>query len=246
MFIIHQKFNEISITKSTGFIPDSFLILAYPVYTFVYLIITLIFYYKKDDNTWPTILEQYLLYGLIILSPIVWDMVYHFLFSRGSIISSINVVVFLFLGILPLIGLDAADRFKNLIAISSLTEALKKKRKHLDPVSKFIHDEINKKRSSKFTSYRFTKALMYDESKLPISEWEKYFYRYRTNFSNIKKLVRIKIAIRLIMQGYLDRYSIEALSNDIGYRSRTSFYSAFEQIQNQTFPDFYNSFKSSD
>ena len=109
----------------------------------------------------------------------------------------------------------------------------------MDPISRFIAREISKGDSSIFTQVKFTKAMLYSESGFPVSQWEKYYHRNHGGFSDLKKFVRIKIALQLINNGYLDLYSIEALSNDIGYKSRTSFYSAFEQVQSQSFPEFY-------
>lgn len=232
-------YGDSSMMSSTGIMPDAYLFIAYPVYTTVYLALTLYHAYRDHDNSFPSISNEPLLYGLLLISPFVLDMAHHFIYGKGLIVRSLNIVLFILFGILPLIALDIRRKFNDIITVNSISKSIQGKEKNMDPISRFIAREINKGDKSIFTQEKFTKAMLYAESGFPVSQWEKYYHRNHGGFSDLKKFVRIKIALQLIKDGYLDLYSIEALSNDIGYKSRTSFYSAFEQVQSQSFSEFY-------
>jgi hypothetical protein len=57
----------------------------------------------------------------------------------------------------------------------------------------------------------------------PADQWENYFDVTGRGYVGLKKRVRIAVALTLIKDGFLNTYSVEALSKEIGYKSRTSF-----------------------
>ena len=50
------------------------------------------------------------------------------------------------------------------------------------------------------------------------------------SFADPKKKFRIEYAQRLIEQGFLEKHTVNSLSETIGYSSRTSFYSAYKAV----------------
>ena len=79
----------------------------------------------------------------------------------------------------------------------------------------------------------------------PADQWENYFDVTGRGYVGLKKRVRIAVALTLIKDGFLNTYSVEALSNEIGYKSRTSFYSCFEEITGSKFPEFRETLRKS-
>ncbi|HAW21291.1 MAG TPA: hypothetical protein DCX14_14010, partial [Flavobacteriales bacterium] len=49
----------------------------------------------------------------------------------------------------------------------------------------------------------------------------------------------------LIAQGALNDYSVDGLSQLIGYQSRTSFYSAFKEVEGMSFSEYRDTLSSS-
>ena len=78
-----------------------------------------------------------------------------------------------------------------------------------------------------------------------VDQWEYYFDVTGRGYVDLKKRVRIAVALMLIKDGFLSMYSVEALSKEIGYKSRTSFYSCFEEITGSKFPDFREALRKS-
>ena len=60
--------------------------------------------------------------------------------------------------------------------------------------------------------------------------WQTFFDTYNIKFGDLKRCVRIARAQEYVAQDFLDLKSVDDLSVSVGYRSRTSFYSAFEEV----------------
>jgi AraC-like DNA-binding protein len=59
----------------------------------------------------------------------------------------------------------------------------------------------------------------------------------RQDYSNFNKWinsVRIEYSLELLKEGYLNQYSVEALSEAAGFKSKNTFYRAFKEITNTT------------
>ena len=67
-------------------------------------------------------------------------------------------------------------------------------------------------------------------SNIEASDWRNYLNDENLSFSEFKKKLRIQYAIRLIAEGFLDKFTIDSLTETIGYSSRTSFYSAYKEV----------------
>lgn len=107
----------------------------------------------------------------------------------------------------------------------------------LDPIKLVVETEKTNPESqllqSGISKDAFIKAFPY-----PPDLWELYFKNNATTFTHVKKMVRIAHAQRLINDGFLTTYSVEALCSAIGYQSRTSFYQAFNEVTGIKFKDY--------
>jgi len=101
----------------------------------------------------------------------------------------------------------------------------------------FIEAELANERSA-LLEPGVTKDSFIPQTDFNKDEWELYFKTQGDKFSDLKKRVRIQRAMVLINEGYLKKYNIEGLSFQVGYRSRTSFYKAFEQITHQKLSEY--------
>jgi AraC-like DNA-binding protein len=75
--------------------------------------------------------------------------------------------------------------------------------------------------------------------------WRSYFKSKDTTFLIVKKRMRIDHATQLIVNGYLDNHTVEALTSEIGYASRSTFYSAFQEIKGMPFPQYLQELRKS-
>ena len=62
--------------------------------------------------------------------------------------------------------------------------------------------------------------------------------QYNMNFNELINEYRVKEAIKLIEEGYLEKYTAEYLSEAIGFQNKTSFYKAFKS-KTDTTPSSY-------
>ena len=69
-------------------------------------------------------------------------------------------------------------------------------------------------------------------------EWSQFFVFTRTSWNYLKKYIRVRRAIQLMEEGFLEESNIDALAEEIGYNSRASLYSAFKQVMGTSLPDF--------
>lgn len=75
--------------------------------------------------------------------------------------------------------------------------------------------------------------------------WRSYFKSKDTTFLIVKKRMRIDHATQLIVDGYLDNHTVDALTSEIGYASRSTFYSAFQEIKGMPFPQYLQELRKS-
>jgi AraC-like DNA-binding protein len=67
-------------------------------------------------------------------------------------------------------------------------------------------------------------------SNIEANDWRNYLNDENLSFSELRKKQRIGYAKRLIAEGFLEKYTIDSLTQTIGYSSRTSFYSAYKEV----------------
>ena len=71
-------------------------------------------------------------------------------------------------------------------------------------------------------------------SNIDASDWRNYLNDENLSFSELKKKLRIQYANRLIADGFLEKFTIDSLTETIGYSSRTSFYSAYKEVTGES------------
>ena len=83
-----------------------------------------------------------------------------------------------------------------------------------------------------------TKADFIENAPFTPEQWRKYTEATSKGFITVSKEIRIKKAIELINGHYLNQHSIDDLSRNVGYESRTSLYSAFKEIVGVTISEY--------
>ena len=73
------------------------------------------------------------------------------------------------------------------------------------------------------------------ETGISFETWSAYLTWTDCTFIGFKRKIRIQYAKQLVDSGYLNQYSVDGLSEKIGYQSRTSFYSAFNEVEGVSF-----------
>lgn len=84
----------------------------------------------------------------------------------------------------------------------------------------------------------YSMDLLASDSGFSAAAWRAYFKSKDTTFLIVKKRMRIDHATQLIVNGYLDNHTVEALTSEIGYASRSTFYTAFQEIKGKPFPQY--------
>lgn len=67
-------------------------------------------------------------------------------------------------------------------------------------------------------------------SNISTSDWKNYLECENISFTTLKKTVRIKHVERLVQEGFLEQFTVDSLAAEIGYSSRSSFYSAYKEV----------------
>jgi len=96
-----------------------------------------------------------------------------------------------------------------------------------------IHPDLSKFLEDKemcrtfFTGTQITIEKLIEFSHIDSTKWTNYFMSTNTSLIGLKQKIRVDYAKELVENGFLYAHSIDALAMEIGYRSRTSFYTAF-------------------
>lgn len=81
----------------------------------------------------------------------------------------------------------------------------------------------------------FTKSQLEKLSAIEISRWDVFWNEQRLSWPEFKNRIRIRYALQELNHGYLETRTVEALSQEIGFQSRKSFYTAFESVSGTKF-----------
>jgi len=84
-----------------------------------------------------------------------------------------------------------------------------------------------------------------EASDIPIERWSVFLSSKDCSFIQFKRQIRIRHVKDLIAQGALNNYSVDGLSQLIGYQSRTSFYAAFKEVEGISFSKYRETFSDS-
>ena len=107
-----------------------------------------------------------------------------------------------------------------------------------------IHPDLSKFLEDKemcrtfFTGTQITIEKLIEFSHIDSTKWTNYFMSTNTSLVGLKQKIRVDYAKELVENGFLHAHSIDALAMEIGYRSRTSFYTAFLTQEEISFTQF--------
>lgn len=103
--------------------------------------------------------------------------------------------------------------------------------------------------TEKFLETMLTKGVsliqLVEASDIPIERWSVFLSSKGCSFIQFKRQIRIRHVKDLIAQGALNNYSVDGLSQLIGYQSRTSFYSAFKEVEGISFSQYRDTLSNS-
>lgn len=221
-------------TNITGsaWLADEAILILYPIHALIYLLSHLRIQAKEGA---PMLTKDDLVtYVMIINIPVIILLISvfnGFLDVSPTTLTAIQVFV---LSSVPILMIDIINGYKEVEQKTRVNAVLKTI--DMAHISLFLGGQILPK--SDFTSPGFSKEELIVVSDIPESDWDEYMSRKGLTFNGLKRWVRVQISKKLIQDGYLDKYSVEALSQDIGYRSRTSFYSAFKEIEGVSFMEY--------
>lgn len=241
--IIHMTHRNFYAISNSFFFSPTFLLYALPIYSMGYFIFSLasillrkeryklalrpllfilIIYSlsiiqivaSSSDNKLKTPFEEELRLPIMTLSALVL-LIHLILFYKGKLISKEPLLAFL----------KPADQTPKISY------------EKLAGMKAYVADEYINANSIFFTP-GVTKDTFILQTEFNTMEWTYYFTSNKIKYSELKQQIRIYRAQDLIRNGFLEKYSIEALSEEVGYRSRTSFYNAFEQVTGKKLAEY--------
>lgn len=101
--------------------------------------------------------------------------------------------------------------------------------KDINPIRLYLQNEISNPAST-LLQLDIKKDEYIKDSPFSAALWQAFFEEYDIKFGDVKRAVRIAHAQDFVANDFLDHQSVDDLSVKVGYRSRTSFYSAFEEV----------------
>jgi len=149
--------------------------------------------------------------------------------SSGQYIFFVLCVVSLALGVY-VVSLTRFEEFKlmSLISNSMFFEPSKN-----EAIENFLINLDGVQVLSLFNN--FTKPNLASTSLISSPDWQTFFTKQRLSWPEFKNRVRIRYAIQQLQSNYLGAKTVESLSLELGFKSRKSFYTAFESVTGQSF-----------
>jgi len=234
---VNSNFSE----SNTFLVPDRVLLVFYPLHMFIFAVLSLIYIIKQREKTMFRVLPI----ATILFTPLLIDLVYSFVYApsylffpddhklRGMAVTLVAVVIIdsLFIPSKKSKNSTEAANTENRVLNNSLTPL---------KVTAFISSEIKQPQAPIFTN-RITPVEFYDGSPYSSVQWSEYFKESETSYALLKKRLRVERCKLLISEGYLELHSIDSLSVDVGYSSRTSLYKVFKEIELCSLPEYRES-----
>jgi len=221
---------------------DKFILMGYPYYTAGYYILCI---RKLKEQRSP--LKMYLLpIGLLVSSPIIFDLVHDYVYGYGFFIQDPNIQRYLMLPAILIIFWDVIiikpPKPKEIAPEEVSAQSQRMEYPMLSSVRKrsiveYI-DSLCMASRDELASHLQTKNTYIKKSPFNKSEWEDFFSETHTSWNFLKKFIRIKRAMALIEEGFLEEGSMEELAQEVGYATRASLYLAFRQIMGVGLPDY--------
>jgi len=215
---------------STYIITDALLILLFPIHGALYFIGNLWLNKRTEDEF--NLDNNLSGIAMLFASPFVFALAHVYVYLENSWFFPFKgILIFILIGTIPAIVFDLILQYRQLKEVKTITYGLE----DLD-ISNYLKRQIFLE--SDFTKPGFNRRDLYESSGISEDDWENYMLSKKLNFTSLKKWVRVQIAKKLIHDGFLEKYNVDALSEAIGYRSRSSFYSAFREIEAESVSEF--------
>ena len=209
-----------SIFEQTYIGSDLILYILLPIHFLLYGILTA-FKTKKIAH----IVMLTLLFGLILLFTFVYTTRFDIL-NAFIPTAAITIEIALFIAVLRL-----------LIVKPRLTATLNRAAERHTNVEIINYLSDFERAQQDFSSSEFNLDVLITKSNIDLNSWRNYLENEKVSFTTLKKRIRINYAQRLLAGDFLDQYTVEYLTQTIGYQSRTSFYTAYKEITGKSFTE---------
>ena len=223
------------------FLSGAFILVTYPCYILGYASYILVEHLGNKRNKKQLIFIFLLIVAL--MSIVLQDLVLYYHLDLRLFPVDINIVRFSLSLIGPLLLFYSLVVFKT-----AINKRLSRPKGSLTDLKILEIDSFTHKETFNDDSPIYQKGMGKIEyiaaSPFSEKEWENYLRANSMTFSDYKRKVRIERTKHLIQEGYLVNYSIESLSDEVGYRSRSSFYASFEQTAGMKLSEFRKSLGS--
>ena len=247
--VLHELYSEFELdsfinstdnnllSEVTNYIANNHLLLLlflYPGHISIYAILCIEHRYANGVHwtllIWPI--------SLLVTSLFTFDFLYtivsgNYLFIRDPMFQKLLICI-------PGMAIVYEVLFLNLPSvrlIRSKTSLNKKSPLNIEFIQNYIDSLAYDNKCVLFNSYT-TKADFIENAPFTPEQWREYTKVTSKGFITISKEIRIKKAVELINGHYLNQHSIDALSRNVGYESRTSLYSAFKEIVGVTLSEY--------
>lgn len=222
---------------------DKFILLGYSYFTAGYYILSI---RKLREQGSPR--NMYILpVGMLICSPLIFDVVHDYVYGYGFFLQDPDLQRYLLLPAVLIIFWDVIivkpPKPKEVLSVEDEVEVeesiqypeiLKVQNESLA----FYVEELCEASGEHLSSDLQTKQGFVRQSPFDKEDWEKFFAETHTSWNFLKKFVRIKRAIALMEEGFLEEGSIEELAQEVGYSTRASLYLAFRQVMGVPLPEY--------
>jgi len=184
--------------------------------------------------------------GMLAFSPFIWDVVYHFVYGEGYFIKNAAVQRYILVGAVLVIFWDViiikppkpkevanrVDEKKPLTAPYPYIEDFPN-----EAIALYVMELAEERNLKLFQKFKNKDAFIKSTS-FKNEEWDQFFAFTRTSWNYLKKYIRVRRAIQLMEDGFLEEHNIDTLAEEVGYNSRASLYTAFKQVMGTSLPDF--------
>lgn len=220
---------------------DKFILMGYPYFTAGYYILSI---RKLREQGSPR--NMYILpVGLLICTPIIFDVVHDYVYGYGYILKDPNLQRYLLLPAVLIIFWDVIivkpPKPKEVMSVDEEVEETIQypeiQRVQNESLAFYI-EELCEASGEDLSSDLQTKQGFVKQSPFDKEDWEQFFAETHTSWNFLKKFVRIKRAIALMEEGFLVEGSIEELAQEVGYSTRASLYLAFRQVMGMPLPEY--------
>lgn len=221
---------------------DKFILMGYPYFTAGYYILCI---RKLREQGSPR--NMYILpVGLLVCSPIIFDLVHDFVYGHGFFIKDPELQRYILLPAILIIFWDVVivkpPKPKEVLEAGTDDVEARFEYPEFSKVQNeslaFYIEELCEASGEHLSSDLQTKQRFIKQSPFDQEDWEKFFAQTHTSWNFLKKFVRIKRAIALMEEGFLEEGSIEELAQEVGYATRASLYLAFRQVMGVPLPEY--------